>query len=163
MVLVSTSDPHLVRLAGYYAYIGLKNRQLFQVEDTTYLVKDIHFEPRTGLDALTVENLETNEFIIVYVGTNAEQIQDLITDAYLLSDKPVPQLVAAQKYYERMDAKYGVNTVTGNSLGGALANSVAVKYPDVRSVTYNPALLPAHMIEEAKDYDNITNYIGVML
>lgn len=160
MVPDSTSDSNLVRLAGYHAYLEHDKNELFRINETRYRVRNIHFEPRTGLDALTVENLETNEFIIVYVGTNAEQIQDLITDAYLLSDKPVPQLVAAQRYYERMDAKYGVNTVTGNSLGGALANSVAVKYPDVRSVTYNPALLPAHMIDEGKDYDNITNYIG---
>nr|WP_179123854.1 hypothetical protein [Paraliobacillus ryukyuensis] len=36
-----------------------------------------------------------------------------------------------------------MDNVTGNSLGGALANAVAVENPQVRSVTYNPALLPA--------------------
>src|SRR5690554_2531248 len=110
MLVEKTSDSHLVKLAGYHAYMGHIIHDDIQIDETRYEVIDTHKDSHTGLDALTVENLETNEFIIVYVGTNAEQIQDLITDAYLLSDKPVPQLVAAQKYYERMDAKYGVNT-----------------------------------------------------
>ena len=98
MIVVSTPDSQLVKLAGYHAYVEHKFNVPIEINNNKFEIKDIHYDPHTGLDALTVENLETNEFIIVYVGINADQIQDLITDAYLLSDKPVPQLVAAQKY-----------------------------------------------------------------
>ncbi|ENH96265.1 hypothetical protein J416_11832, partial [Gracilibacillus halophilus YIM-C55.5] len=37
---------------------------------------------------------------------------------------------------------------------------VAVEFPDVRAVTYNPALLPEHVVDKDKDYNNITNYLG---
>src|SRR5690625_7494419 len=51
-----------------------------------------------------------------------------------------------------------VSTVTRNSLGGALSNTVAIKYPHVNSVTLNPAMLPGEVVTLGQEYPNITNY-----
>ncbi|MBM7542920.1 SA1320 family protein [Amphibacillus cookii] len=60
-----------------------------------------------------------------------------------------------------MEKDFGeITSVSGNSLGGALANYVGVEYNHVRSVTLNPAMLPASALDVEKQYDNITNYIS---
>ncbi|WP_018934395.1 SA1320 family protein [Gracilibacillus lacisalsi] len=160
MVEKYTSDSDLVELSGYHAYIEQRELNHININGTEYEVVNTNYKDTAGLDAITVQNLSTQEYTIVYVGTDKDQLEDLLTDAYLLSSTDVPQLTAAKKYYENMDKQYGIDSVTGNSLGGALANSIAVEYPNVRSVTYNPALLPGHLVDTDKDYDNITNYIG---
>nr|WP_208587228.1 hypothetical protein [Gracilibacillus suaedae] len=160
MSVTNNSDTDLVELAGYHAYLGYDVDEIIRIDGNRYEVKNVYYDQHTGLDALTVQNIKTNYTIIVYVGTDKDQLEDLLTDAYLLSSTAVPQLTAADDYYTDMDGQYGIDSVTGNSLGGALANSIAVEYPNVRSVTYNPALLPGHLVDADKDYDNIMNYIG---
>ncbi|SHN24400.1 SA1320 family protein [Gracilibacillus kekensis] len=161
VTLNNSSDSDLVELAGYQAYIINENTRIITVNDSKYRVLNTKEDRNTGLNAHTVMNLNTeNEVTVVFVGTDATQIEDIKTDFFLLSDTNVPQLEAARLYYEEMDKKYGVDSVTGNSLGGALANRVGVEYPEVRTVTYNPALLPKHQVEADKEYDNITNYFG---
>ncbi|WP_079708952.1 SA1320 family protein [Paraliobacillus ryukyuensis] len=157
----NVSDQDLVELAGYHAYINLHKSDRTLVNGTEYEVINENYENPTGLDALTVQNLDNKEITVVYVGTDKGQPEDILTDAQLLSDMAVPQVEDAKDYFEKMDKAYGVDNVTGNSLGGALANAVAVENQQVRSVTYNPALLPATAdYDPNKDYDNITNYIG---
>ncbi|GAE94920.1 hypothetical protein JCM21714_4120 [Gracilibacillus boraciitolerans JCM 21714] len=158
----NTHDKDLVELAGFHAYLGYDKFDLININDSWYEVKNIKADTVTGLNAITIKNLDNNnnEHIVVFVGTDVKQLEDVKTDIFLLSDTNVPQLEAAKLYYEEMDKKYGVDSVTGNSLGGALANRVGVEFPHVRTVTYNPALLPKHQVEADKDYDNITNYFG---
>ncbi|WP_113928840.1 hypothetical protein [Bacillus sp. P14.5] len=163
--IVYSDDKNLVQLAGQEAYKKpMRDTELY-VNDVEFIVIDTHYGDPTGLDSLTVVNSDTNEVTIVYVGTDAAAEngkQDLLTDAQLLSDLTLPQLEAAQDYYYKMNKKYqsigGVKSVTGNSLGGPLANSVAIAHPEVKSVTLNPALLPNGMADPNKNYDNITNY-----
>ncbi|MGF2614630.1 hypothetical protein FZC84_20445 [Rossellomorea vietnamensis] len=159
------NDKNLVELAGLHAYKGAETRDILTVNNVVYKVLDTKYGDITGLDAMTVINDTTKEVSIVYVGTDAAAEngkQDLLTDAQLLSDLTLPQLEAAQDYYDKMNKKYqsmgGVKSVTGNSLGGPLANSVAITHPEVKSVTLNPALLPNGMADPNKSYDNITNY-----
>ncbi|MBM7539867.1 SA1320 family protein [Amphibacillus cookii] len=155
-----TSDQDLVQMAGYHAYRRLNKYDRFIVNDTDYRVLDVIADTKTGLDALTVINLENREVTVVYVGTDKDQMQDIITDIRLLSDIDVPQLEAAQEYFDDMNDKYGVDSMTGNSLGGALVGAVAVEHPDVRAVTLNPALLPDGMIDPDQTYDQVTNYFS---
>ncbi|WP_406686151.1 SA1320 family protein, partial [Rossellomorea vietnamensis] len=163
--IVYSDDKNLVQLAGQEAYKKPKRDTELYVNDVEFIVVDTHYGDLTGLDALTVVNTDTDEVSIVYVGTDAgadNGKQDLLTDAQLLSDLTLPQLEAAQEYYNKMNKKYeslgGVKSVTGNSLGGPLANSVAIAHPEVKSVTLNAALLPKGMADPDKSYDNITNY-----
>ncbi|BCB05814.1 SA1320 family protein [Bacillus sp. KH172YL63] len=164
-VTAVNNDKNLVELAGLHAYKGAPTREILTVNGIDYLVLDTVYGDITGLDAMTVINQKSREISIIYVGTDAAADngkQDLLTDAQLLSDLSLPQLKAAQEYYNKMNQKYesigGVKSVAGNSLGGPLANSVAITHPEVKSVTLNPALLPKGMVDPNKNYDNITNY-----
>ncbi|UXH43327.1 hypothetical protein N5C46_16745 [Rossellomorea vietnamensis] len=164
-VNTKNNDKNLVELAGLHAYKGAETGDILTVNNEVYIVMDSKYGDITGLDAMTVINDTTKEVSIVYVGTDAAADngkQDLLTDAQLLSDLTLPQLEAAQEYYNKMNKKYeslgGVKSVTGNSLGGPLANSVAIEHPEVKSVTLNAALLPKGMADPNKSYDNITNY-----
>ncbi|WP_110114955.1 hypothetical protein [Bacillus sp. CGMCC 1.16541] len=165
----STAHNHkdLVELAGLHAYMYPKEQDVLLVNGIDYRVVHAHYTDPTGLDAMTVVNMETKEISIVYVGTDAHGTygkQDILTDAQLLSDLTLPQLTAAQEYYTEMNEKYasvgGVSSVAGNSLGGGLAGAVGVANPDVTAVTLNPALLPDGMMDPAKTYDNVTNYFS---
>ncbi|WLR41518.1 hypothetical protein LC087_11520 [Bacillus carboniphilus] len=161
----NTTHNDLVELAGYHAYRKYKMQTEISVNNTTFKVVDTRYNHKSGLDALTVRNVETNEITVVYVGTDTSQKADLITDAQLLSELTPSQIKEARKYYNEMDELFkgvgGVTSVTGNSLGGGLANAVAVEHPGLRTVTLNPALLPDGMIEEGKSYDDhITNYFS---
>ncbi|KGX87603.1 hypothetical protein [Pontibacillus litoralis] len=150
------TDSKLVELAGFHAYRDYPDGFEFSVNHVKYEVVDTKYLHPTGLDALTVLNLSTKELTVVYVGTNTEQIEDIVTDVQLLTDLSLPQITAAKQYYEDMNKKYasagGVSSVTGNSLGGALANAVGVNHPEVKTVTLNPALLPKGEMERLLHY-----------
>lgn len=164
---IANNDKDLVELAGLHAYTYPLFESVIQVNDTDYTVIDTHYEDPTGLDSMTVVNMETEEISIIYVGTDASGKygkQDIITDAQLLSDLTPVQLEAARNYYTEMNQKYknvgGVKSIAGNSLGGGLVGAVAVENPEVNAVTLNPALLPEGMVDPNQTYDNITNYFS---
>ncbi|MDQ0187834.1 SA1320 family protein [Cytobacillus kochii] len=163
----SNNDKDLVELAGLHAYTYPLLDSVLQVNNIDYTVIDTLYENPTGLDAMTVINMETDEISIIYVGTDASGEygeQDILTDVQLLSDLTPAQLSAARNYYTRMNEKYyqvgGVQSIAGNSLGGGLVGAVAVENPEVNAVTLNPALLPDGMVDPNQTYDNITNYFS---
>ncbi|GAF65400.1 hypothetical protein BTS2_2298 [Bacillus sp. TS-2] len=154
-----TDDKDLVQLAGYHAYENYPTSIDEIINDTEYEVIDTIYEHPTGLDALTVENRDTGELIVVYQGSRQLKEDWLETNTKLLSNLEPAQFVAARDYFDSIEETYGeVSYVTGNSLAGALANSVAVRNPHVKSVTINPAMLPGGIIDPDKDYPNIVNY-----
>ncbi|WP_374055071.1 SA1320 family protein [Rossellomorea sp. FM04394] len=164
-VNTETTDRDLVELAGLHAYSEINRFDIIKVNGKAFKVLDVNFLDDTGLDAFTVRNESTKEITIVYVGTDAAAEngkQDLLTDVQLLSDQTLPQLEASAEYLNRIQKEYinegGVSSVTGNSLGGPLANYAVKNRPDIKSVTLNPALFPKGVIDPNKTYDNITNY-----
>ncbi|WP_079529590.1 SA1320 family protein [Halobacillus hunanensis] len=152
------NDKDLVELAGYNAYRNYANEQIMVVNGSEYRVVHTNYTDPTGMDAITVQNIDTKSYTIVYTGTGDKQ--DVITDVKLLSDVPPVQLEHAVEYFNKMDEKYGISSICGNSLAGAYTNAVAIKNPDVKAVNLNPALLPAGMADPNKTYDNITNYFS---
>lgn len=68
------------------------------------------------------------------------------------------QLKDARHYFDRMNARYGVRSVCGNSLGGALANAVGMRHPKVKTVTLDPAVMPGDEVDQKNNYPNITNF-----
>ena len=118
-------------------------------------------DSETGLDAFTVQNTITKDYTIVYVGTDPKSIQDIKTDLKLLRGTPSAQLKQGLQYFDEMEKKYGpISSVSGNSLGGGVANYVAVERPDVKGVTLNPAPLPSGVVDPNATYDNMTNYMS---
>ncbi|SDY17480.1 hypothetical protein SAMN05421736_101573 [Evansella caseinilytica] len=160
-----TTDQDLIELAGLHVYMKLQKDDEIKVNGKPFIVRDSNIDKdKTGLDAITVQNLSSGEYHVVYMGTNVNGVYgnaDLLTNVKLLT-APVPeQLEASDQYFLDMEKKYGeISSVAGNSLGGALANIVGVRHSHVRSVTLNPALLPASALNPEADYANITNYIS---
>jgi len=153
-------DNDLVQLAGYYAYIAHKKTDKLLVNGSRYDVVDTKYNDPSGLDAMTVKNTATLEYIIVFTGTADKK--DVLTDVQLLSKFIPAQIQAAEDYYDAMSAKYKkISYVCGNSLGGATTNAVAIKHPEVKAVTLDPAILPDGMVDPKKSYSNITNYFSI--
>ncbi|MBP3040934.1 hypothetical protein J9303_15710 [Bacillaceae bacterium Marseille-Q3522] len=152
-------DKDLVELAGYHAYLRYKETNTINVNISQYRVVNTMYDHETGLDALTVKSSD-DKYIIIYVGTDTKSIQDIMTDAQLLGDVLPAQLQEARDYFDDMSKLYPISYICGNSLGGALANVVAVDHPEVKTVTLNPALLPEGVVDPDKEYSNITNYFS---
>ncbi|GAB3806946.1 hypothetical protein [Virgibacillus kimchii] len=136
------NDQDLVELAGYHAY-RYRNHDLgdsMKVNGTEFEVMHTIYDPATGLDALTVQNVETGELTIVYVGSEQLQEDWIDTNLRLPSRIPPAQLHAANDYFDYVEETFGpVDSITGNSLGGANTNAVAIENPHVRAVTLPPA------------------------
>ncbi len=164
----NTTDKDLVELAGYHAYKINNKKDYLTVNGIEYKVVDKKYKDPSGLDAITVQKVGTKELTIVYVGTQTDKedgLKDGITDLELLGDVPPVQLKAADKYYETMKDKYEkdgykIKSICGNSLAGALVGYIAIKHPEIKGVTLNPALLPKGVIKPNKKYSNITNYFS---
>ncbi|WP_071461578.1 hypothetical protein [Bacillus massilinigeriensis] len=126
------NEPDLVELAGYHAYLSKGVGKRIKVNNNNYTVVDTNYDHPTGLDALTVVNESTNEYTIVFVGTDAAGKygqQDILTDVQLLSPIEPRQIKAARTYYKEMSEKYEISLITGNSLGGGLSLAVGVQNP----------------------------------
>jgi len=94
-----------------------------------------------------VQNVKTGELIVVFVGSDQIKGDWIETNANLIGEAVPAQLEEAKEYFEDVEERIGtVSSVTGNSLGEALANTVAIDYPHVSSVTLNPAMLPGDVI-----------------
>ncbi|MCY8015109.1 DUF2974 domain-containing protein, partial [Bacillus haynesii] len=144
---IYSKEKDLVELSGYHSYRNLKKGNDFTVNGHEYYVVNTLYNQPSGLDVMTVVNKETDEVIVVYQGTDAGKtngMQDILTDAQMAGSITPKQVEAARDYYDQMKAKYGdkLTSVCGNSLGGGLANAVAVEHPDVKAVTINPSILP---------------------
>ncbi|GAB3806938.1 SA1320 family protein [Virgibacillus kimchii] len=154
-------DPDLVELAGHHAYNKPEVGSFIEVNNKHFDVVDTIYDHPTGLDALTVQNVETGELTVVYVGSEQLQEDWIDTNLRLPSRIPPAQLHAANDYFDYVEETFGpVDSITGNSLGGANTNAVAIENPHVRAVTLNPAILPSGMVDPDKNYSNITNYYG---
>ncbi|MCY8008244.1 hypothetical protein MOF38_16290 [Bacillus haynesii] len=162
---IYSKEKDLVELSGYHSYRNLKKGNDFTVNGHEYYVVNTLYNQPSGLDVMTVVNKETDEVTVVYQGTDAGKtngMQDILTDAQMAGSITPKQVEAARDYYDQMKAKYGdkLNSVCGNSLGGGLANAVAVEHPDSKAVTINPSILPEGEVDRDQDYPNITNYFS---
>lgn len=153
--LNETSNLDLIELSGKWVYQSPPRGVSLEVNEQTYEVKEGAYNTPNGLDYMIVENVATGEISMVFQGTQG--FQDMVTDGTLPGAVPDAQLKDAEAAFKTMNEKYNITNVSGNSLGGGLANYVASNH-DVNSVTYNPAILP----EGSYDTNNprITNYMS---
>jgi len=72
-----TSDQNLVELAGFHVYEKYEKRDIFEVNGGSFEVHDSNFEKdSTGLDAMTIENVNSGEYHVVYMGLLFREIND---------------------------------------------------------------------------------------
>ncbi|ECZ7678584.1 hypothetical protein F8567_01390 [Listeria monocytogenes] len=153
---LETPDTDLIELSGKWVYEHPIVDQKLRVNGTIYQVKAGEYNKASGLDYMIVENLATGEISMIFEGTQGTQ--DFLTDGTLPGSIPNTQLREADAAYKKESQKYNIKNVAGNSLGGGLSNYVASKNDGIRSVTYNPAILPKGTYD--KNNPRITNYLS---
>lgn len=107
------------------------------------------YDEKTGTSATAFRDKDTGEIILSYTGTNLESgWSERIKDG-LKSDIGEIGLglgsthyEPAYEFYEKVREKYGDNIIlTGHSLGGNIAQRVALQYNVQKTIIYNPAPL----------------------
>ena len=103
----------------------------------------------------------SGEVIIAYTGTNpsTDFPTDFKTDIISIGFARGYHYDEAFKFYERIQSKYGKNiTLTGHSLGGNIAQRVALEYNVARTVVYNsaPLYLKSTITGEQRIIDYLT-------
>ncbi|MGX7112396.1 SA1320 family protein [Gemella cuniculi] len=129
-------DEILKRVSGKLKYTYPKNLE--------YL--DDIYDKKTGTSGTAFREKDTGEIILAYTGTNQDTdkwndvIKTDIGEIILEVDKKHYQ--PAYKFYEKIRAQYGNNIVlTGHSLGGNIAQRVALEYNVQKTIVYNSAPL----------------------
>lgn len=100
------------------------------------------YNSETGTSGTAFRNKDTGEIILAYTGTNfqSEFWKDAGTDLYEVITPGGDHYKPAFEFYEHVRAKYGNNIVlTGHSLGGNIAQRVALEYNVQKTVVYNSA------------------------
>ena len=162
------TDVGKLHLAGKGIYEYDVERNTLEFEDI-YDAKiiDEFVDPKSGFSGYALQD-SSGEIVIAYVGTQADQEGkgDLITDGLIASfhitglwPASLPQMNQADSFYQKVkesnpDAKI---SLTGHSLGGALANTVAMRNLEdpINVLTLNPApILNRDVVKFGYGFDN---------
>lgn len=104
------------------------------------------YDESTGTSATAFKDKNTGEVIISYTGTNkdTDKMNDIVNSdiGEIAMGISAEHYKPAYKFYEEIKEKYGDNIVlTGHSLGGNIAQRVALEYNVPKTVVYNAAPL----------------------
>ena len=117
----------------------------FKIPYNLEYLDDIYDES-TGTSATAFKDKNTGEVIISYTGTNkdTDKMNDIVKSdiGEIAMGVSAEHYKPAYKFYEEIKEKYGDNIVlTGHSLGGNIAQRVALEYNVPKTVVYNAAPL----------------------
>lgn len=120
---------------------------------------DFH-DKSSGTSGTAFLDKDSGEVIVAYTGTNpnGDFRKDIATDVGSIAMALGYHYDEAFKFYERIRQRYGDNiTLTGHSLGGNIAQRVALEYNAPRTVVYNSA--PLYLEGLIKSKDKIIDYL----
>ena len=111
---------------------------------------DDFYDEVTGTSGTAFKDKDTGKVIIAYSGTNmeADGIKDPLVDVFGIGLNLGIHYAPPYAFYEKMAAKYGPENLilTGHSLGGNIAQRVALRFNAPMTIVYNPAPLYAASI-----------------
>lgn len=105
------------------------------------------YDKKTGSSGTLFENTVEENYILAYTGTNFyfDRQKDMYADVVGICLGQGEHLTSCYRFYTRMKKKYGDNVIlTGHSLGGSIAQRVAIEYDVKESVVFNAA--PIYLI-----------------
>lgn len=166
-----TSDEGKLHLAGKDIYQYENNRRISQGDlEDIYEAKiiDHYSDPASGFSGYALKDNKTGEIVIVYVGTQPKQEGkgDIKTDVAIglhnlagINFLSVKQIDQADAFYQQVKQKANGAKIslTGHSLGGGEANSVAMRNQEdhLDVLTLNPApLLNSDVVKYGYGFDN---------
>ena len=135
---------------------------------------DDFYDKDTGSSGTAFKDKDTGEVILAYTGTNLDN--DKWNDAVKTDFGRIAlglgngHIDPARKFYEKIRAEYGDDIIlTGHSLGGNLAQWIALYYNVQKTIIYNPAPLyipPEQIVAGAGSdpgLEMVLNQVGLSL
>ena len=140
----------LQQLAGH-AY-----KKQFQIPKSWIEIDDYN-ERVTGLYVSTF--IKNDNIVISFRGTDKNSKRDILNDIIMASNMLPPQIISAQKYYDKIKNKFPDKEIilTGHSLGGSLAQIIGSQTGD-KTVTFSAYGTGSFVNSQIKTDKNITNY-----
>ena len=105
------------------------------------------YDEKTGSSGTLFENNIEGNYILAYTGTNFyfDRQKDMYADVVGICLGQGEHLTPCYRFYTRMKKKYGNDIIlTGHSLGGSIAQRVAIEHDVKESVVFNAA--PIYLI-----------------
>ena len=105
------------------------------------------YDTKTGSSGALFENTDEGNYILSYTGTNFyfDRQKDMYADVVGICLGQAEHMTSCYRFYTRMKKKYGNDIIlTGHSLGGSIAQRVAIEYDVQQSVVFNAA--PIYLI-----------------
>ena len=150
----------------------VKSKEDYSYPENLEYLRDFH-DKDTGSSGTAFKDKDTGEVILAYTGTNLDNDKwndavktDIGRIALGLGDGHVDP---ARKFYEEIRAEYGDDIIlTGHSLGGNLAQWIALHYNVQKTIIYNPAPLyipPEQLVAGSMDpgLEKVLNQVGLSL
>ena len=105
------------------------------------------YDAKTGSSGTLFENTNEGNYILSYTGTNFyfDRQKDMYADVVGICLGQAEHMTSCYRFYTRMKKKYGNDIIlTGHSLGGSIAQRVAIEYNVQKSIVFNAA--PIYLI-----------------
>ena len=142
---VEAMDKIKVPKAMIREYINLQKKVGKFPEELNYMTS--FYDAKTGSSGTLFENTNEGNYILSYTGTNFyfDRQKDMYADVVGICLGQAEHMTPCYKFYTRMKKKYGDNIIlTGHSLGGSIAQRVAIEYDVQQSIVFNAA--PIYLI-----------------
>ena len=126
-------------------YVNLQKTVGSFPEELEYVAS--FYDEKTGSSGTLFENTVEENYILAYTGTNFyfDRQKDMYADVVGICLGQGEHLTPCYRFYTRMKKKYGNDIIlTGHSLGGSIAQRVAIEYDVKESVVFNAA--PIYLI-----------------
>ena len=121
-------------------YINLQKTVGSFPEELNYVSS--FYDVSTGSSGALFENTNEGKYILSYTGTNFyfDRQKDMYADVVGICLGQAEHMSSCYRFYTRMKKKYGDNIIlTGHSLGGSIAQRVAIEYDVQQSIVFNAA------------------------
>ena len=126
-------------------YINLQKTVGSYPKELNYVTS--FYDKKTGSSGALFENSAEGNYILSYTGTNFyfDRQKDMYADVVGICLGQAEHMTSCYRFYTRMKKKYGNDIIlTGHSLGGSIAQRVAIEYDVQQSIVFNAA--PIYLI-----------------
>ena len=126
---IEAMDKIKVPKAMIREYVNLQKTVGSYPKELNYVTS--FYDKKTGSSGALFENSAKENYILSYTGTNFyfDRQKDMYADVVGICLGQAEHMTPCYRFYTRMKKKYGDDIIlTGHSLGGSIAQRVAIEY-----------------------------------